>query len=75
MFILLFFVIIYLIDNQILAFFHQPFWRTRGATDAYGLHSLEPSHIYLARVFYLLAVGIHPQALIKQHLAITALAT
>ena len=59
--------------NEVATLFHQPFGGTGGTTDAYGLYPLYPFHVNLIGGLYLMAVGIHAQTFLEQHLAIAAL--
>ena len=59
--------------NPVTALLHQPFGCAGGSTDAYRFHSLKPLGLNLFGTLNEMTVGIHPQTLIEEHPAITAL--
>lgn len=53
---------------------HQPFWRTGGSADAYGLCLVKPAEVDFLGALDLMAVGVDGEALVEEHLAVAALA-
>jgi hypothetical protein len=63
------------IQQFITALFHQPLWRGCGSTDTYGFYIIQPIWLNLSRTLYEVGIGVHSQALVIEHLSITALAS
>ena len=57
------------------ALLHEPFRRGGGTADAYRLHTLEPSGVYLLGTLYKVAVGVYLLTAREESMAVAALAT
>ena len=62
-------------EDGVAALLHEPAGGAGGTTDADGLDVFEPGGLDLAGVFDEMAVGVHPQTLIEEHLAVRTLPT
>ena len=65
--------LIIFLDYFLPAFLHQPLRRTGGTTDAYGIHTLKPRHIYLVGTLYLVAPSIYALAFLEEYFSVTTL--
>ena len=63
------------LGDGVAALLHEPTGGAGGTADADGLDAFEPFRLDLTGVFNLMAVGVHPQALVEKHLAVRALTT
>ena len=61
--------------DGVAALLHEPTRGAGGTADADGLDAFEPFRLDLTGVFNLMAVGVHPQALVEKHLAVRTLTT
>ena len=62
-------------EDGIAALLHKPSGGAGGTADADGLDAFEPFRLNFTGVFDEMAVGIHPQTLVKEYLAVRTFTT
>ena len=64
-----------MVEDIIPTLLHQPFGRAGSTADSYRLHIARPVHVNLLCTLYAMAIGVHTQALIEEHLTVGTLMT
>ena len=63
------------LGDGVAALLHEPTGGAGGTADANGVDAVEPFWLDLTGVFDEMAVGIHPQTLVKEYLAVRTFTT